>query len=139
MSRDGVSLFVYGTLKRCPGHPLATELAARALKGPEPAWVRGRIFDLGPYPALVLGGGRAFGELWRLRPGSGFMKELDRYEGCSDKDPEPQEYGRQRLLARLEGERLRCAWAYVYRWPLSPGASAIAGGRYLGAGQPRSS
>ncbi|MEX2186090.1 MAG: gamma-glutamylcyclotransferase family protein [Pirellulales bacterium] len=55
------AVFVYGTLKRgecrqrCwPRVPIAVE----------PAVIRGRLYDLGPYPALGPGDDRVRGELW---------------------------------------------------------------------------
>ncbi len=53
-------LFVYGTLRRALRHPMHGVLARQARFVGE-GWVRGRLFDLGRYPGVVLAGkaGRA--------------------------------------------------------------------------------
>ena len=80
MSHQPTSIFVYGTLKRgqcrerCwPRPPLRIE----------PATVRGALYDLGPYPALVEGNDCIAGELWHLSPSDmhASLLELDRVEG----------------------------------------------------------
>ncbi|MCG8583082.1 MAG: gamma-glutamylcyclotransferase, partial [Pirellulales bacterium] len=55
------SVFVYGTLKQgeCRAHcwphrPMDVRAAS----------IRGNLFDLGPYPALLEGGDRVLGECW---------------------------------------------------------------------------
>lgn len=74
------AVFVYGTLKRgqcrenCwPYKPLEVV----------PATVQGRLYDLGPYPALIVGDDRILGELWRFRSEhmAGTLSVLDRVEG----------------------------------------------------------
>jgi gamma-glutamylcyclotransferase (GGCT)/AIG2-like uncharacterized protein YtfP len=65
MAEPHLPVFVYGTLQRgqergnrWPFPPVKVEWAT----------VRGRIHDLGPYPALVDGSDLVLGELWHLRP-----------------------------------------------------------------------
>jgi gamma-glutamylcyclotransferase (GGCT)/AIG2-like uncharacterized protein YtfP len=79
---EPLPIFVYGTLKRggCrarfwPYPPLSIE----------PATVRGTLYDLGPYPALVPGEGWVRGELWRLRAEhvAPTLAALDAVEGYS--------------------------------------------------------
>jgi len=80
-----VAVFVYGTLKRgevrewCwPASPIAVE----------PATVRGALYDLGPYPALIVGMDTVAGELWQFVPGDmpATLIALDRVEGFAGQD-----------------------------------------------------
>src|SRR4051794_10876496 len=98
-------LFAYGTLT-----PDGPEAAAR--DGWEPDMVRGRLFDLGPYPALV--------DL--DDPGAGWVEgytravdlavlegPLDAYEGV------PEGPYQRRPVTTRAGRR---AWVYVHARPL---------------------
>jgi gamma-glutamylcyclotransferase (GGCT)/AIG2-like uncharacterized protein YtfP len=80
MNETPRAVFVYGTLKRgqCreqfwPRAPLAVETAL----------VRGRLVDLGPYPALLPGDRWIRGELWRFADEdmSETLRVLDEVEG----------------------------------------------------------
>lgn len=75
-------VFVYGTLKRgqCRESCWPTEpLAVRS------AWTYGTLYDLGPYPALLVGNDRILGELWSFEPEDvpGVLLVLDRVEGTN--------------------------------------------------------
>ena len=113
-------LFVYGTL--LPGHePAGMAAICRRLKFLGPATTRGQLFDLGPYPAVVIGDGVdgiVHGELAEV-DSPGTWQALDRYEGC----PRPGEgnglFHRVRTVATLEsGDAIAC-WIYVYDQDLS--------------------
>jgi gamma-glutamylcyclotransferase (GGCT)/AIG2-like uncharacterized protein YtfP len=66
MAEPTAAVFVYGTLKQ-------GEVRARSWPRPalsiEPAEIRARMHDLGPYPAIVEGDDRIAGELWRFAEG----------------------------------------------------------------------
>lgn len=74
-------LFTYGSLKS--GHPPSDTLlrgCARVGAGE----VRGTLYDVGDYPALLLDGvGVTRGEVWRC-PAERLL-DLDRYEGVEDR------------------------------------------------------
>jgi gamma-glutamylcyclotransferase (GGCT)/AIG2-like uncharacterized protein YtfP len=102
-------LFAYGTL--APADP---ETAARGSW--EPDMVRGRLFDLGPYPALVNLDDPSAGWV------PGYVREvetdlltgqLDAYEGVAEGP-----YRRESTITRA-GRRV---WIYVYGSPLPPEA-----------------
>jgi gamma-glutamylcyclotransferase (GGCT)/AIG2-like uncharacterized protein YtfP len=98
-------LFAYGTLM--PDGP-----EAEALGGWSADSVRGRLFDLGPYPALVdLGDPTAGWVEGFVRPveESELLERLDPYEGVSEGP-----YRRSVALTRSS----RVAWVYVYARPL---------------------
>ncbi len=73
----GSLLFVYGTLRSGGANDIA-QFGSRA-RWQAPAWVRGRLHDLGPYPGLVMGGPVwVKGELYRIDPA--IEPALDRLE-----------------------------------------------------------
>src|SRR3954471_21925532 len=102
-------LFAYGTLA-----PDGPDAAARD------GWfadrVRGRLFDLGPYPALIEGEGEGTGWVVGYVRAVGLdelIRYLDPYEGVSQ--------GLYRRVAATT-EAGRQVWVYVYARPLPPGA-----------------
>ena len=116
-------VFVYGTLKRgqvrqrCwPRKPLQIE----------PAWTCGRLYDLGPYPALVAGNDRVLGELRRFAPADipETLRVLDDIEGFHGLPNDL--YCRVEIECTAEaGYRVR-ALAYRYARPLPAEARLIA-------------
>ena len=102
-------LFAYGTLM-----PADHEAAQR--EGWRPDVVRGRLFDLGPYPALVDLDDAGAGWV------EGFVRPVDANELETRLDPwEEVDRG---LYRRAEATtRSSCrVWVYVYNQPLPPGA-----------------
>jgi gamma-glutamylcyclotransferase (GGCT)/AIG2-like uncharacterized protein YtfP len=105
-------LFVYGTLKE----PRRLE----ALIGTVSQWracghgtVQGRLYDVGPYPALVASADtndQVPGVLIELASGSAALARLDAYEGVAD-----GWYERRRISMRLTDGTRQDAWAYIYR------------------------
>ena len=102
-------LFAYGTL--APDGP-----EAEGLGGWSADSVLGRLFDLGPYPALVdLGdpsGGWVEGFVRPVEE-SELLERLDPYEGVSEG------LYRRAVASTRSG---RVAWVYVYARPLPPDA-----------------
>jgi len=67
-----------------------------------------------------------------LRDPAGSLVWIDAYEGCSRHSPEPHEYKRVIVPARLySGETLN-SWIYVYKGPLTH-ARRMPNGRFLAA------
>lgn len=109
-------LFTYGTL--LPGlvpRPMAAAMASLQPLGP--AWMRGRLYDLGRYPGAICdpaSGGKIWGEVFGLADGRAVLKTLDAYEGYSPAKPAESLFVRRRLPATLaDGRRIRC-WVYLY-------------------------
>ena len=102
------TLFAYGTLG--PDGPEA------AAKGWTPDSVRGRLFDLGTYPALVDSddphAGWVDGHVCEVDPDI-LAGALDAYEGV------PEGLYRRDEVTTRSGRR---AWVYVYARPVPPGA-----------------
>ena len=102
-------LFIYGTL--LPG--LALHKAMQGARCIGEATVPGRLFDLGPYPALVPGPGRVAGLLYAVSEAQ--LARLDALEEYDPTNPEGSLYLRQRLPAALAHGRGVCeAFVYVY-------------------------
>jgi gamma-glutamylcyclotransferase (GGCT)/AIG2-like uncharacterized protein YtfP len=76
------AVFVYGTLRRGECRAIFWPYSPVAV---ETAFVRGRLYDLGPYPALAPGEDWIRGELWRLNPAhtAETLEVLDEVEGYS--------------------------------------------------------
>lgn len=139
---DRDHLFVYGSLLRRLGHPMARLLQRRA-RYVGTGSIAGRLYDLGPYPAAVTeavaerGGAsdaaarrRVKGEVYVLpRPADALLAALDRYEGCAGGMSETSAFVRRRVKVRLAGGSCLSAWAYLFAGDVSA-ARAVAGGDY---------
>lgn len=106
-------LFVYGTLRPNLATPPQQQLLA-GLAPAGPASIRGLLYDLGPYPALIVGPGIVHGDLLIVTDGRR-LTALDAYEECGGEDPL---YERRQTLATLPDGRTICAWAYYYCRPV---------------------
>ena len=122
-------LFVYGTLRGDAGHR-ASELLARRARKVGPGRVRGRLYDLGAYPAAVPSpdpAHRVRGLVYRVEAAlrEVLLADLDRYEGAA--------YRRQVARVVLEDGESVQAWVYFYARTPPPGRE-IASGDYLELG-----
>ena len=125
-------LFVYGTLRKAVGHPMAGVLARDAgLVGR--ATYRGRLYDLGHYPGAVSSPDPAdlvLGEVYALHHPRRTLQRLDVYEGCGPDDGPDAEYRRVQAEISLDSGQILVAWIYLYH--RSPrGACRVASGDYL--------
>ena len=119
--------FVYGTLKRGQSNH---GLIAAAVRAAIPATVAGRLYDLGPFPALGPGDDRVRGELLLIDPAllTSTLTLLDELEGFVPADPRGSIYLREVAPARTEaGETIA---ANLYRYNRGPAAL-----RYLPDGE----
>lgn len=84
------------------------------------ARIRGIKVELDGYFGLLPSGdlkARVEGELYRIHHGASgeLFKGLDRYEGCSEDDPEPHEFFRHRQdVTLLSKSKTYEAWVYLY-------------------------
>ena len=125
-------LFVYGTLMRGVGHPMA-KLLSRSADFVGEARCQGRLYLVKHYPGLVLSDDPnevVFGELYRLRAADELLREFDMYEACGEGFAEPTEYIRRMLTVTRDGPTPDEAWTYVYNWPVAR-LPKIASGRFL--------
>jgi gamma-glutamylcyclotransferase (GGCT)/AIG2-like uncharacterized protein YtfP len=117
-------LFVYGTLRSPFHNPYAWMLRRHSvlLGG---ARVRGRLYDMGRYPALRPTQGHddwVTGEIYRLRNPAPLLAKLDTYEGPA--------YPRVRTQAVLDDGRPLTAWVYQHRRTL-PDWRRVPSGEYV--------
>ncbi|MGF1621648.1 MAG: gamma-glutamylcyclotransferase [Rhodomicrobiaceae bacterium] len=131
LSRPG-SLFVYGTLMKVSGSPMAKRLHAEsAYVGP--GRIRGSLYLLGYYPGLVRAERNTdcvFGEVVKLRNPLRSLRWLDSYEGCGPDDPEPRMYERVIVPVTLRSGETVTAWTYLYKGNVAL-ARRLPGGRFL--------
>jgi len=123
MSDSGQYLFVYGSL--LPGQaPAEIAPTVDRLKTVGDGFVRGRLYELGEYPGLVLDetGEKIPGKIFRLPEEPEVLKRLDDYEEFDPDQPEGSLFVRQKLTVTRSGQnrKLTC-WVYVY----NPHAGAV--------------
>jgi gamma-glutamylcyclotransferase (GGCT)/AIG2-like uncharacterized protein YtfP len=108
-------LFVYGTLVDGLRREWRARVDARRLGS---ATIRGRLYDLGAFPGLVLDGARreerVAGELYELADPGAALGRLDEHEECFPDDPVASVFVRRLVTATLEDGRRRRAWTYAF-------------------------
>ena len=107
------TFFVYGTLKRGQtNYPLI----ATAVRVATPATIRGRLYDVGPFPALGEGEEPIRGELLTVDPADvpRLLALLDALEGYAPADPAGSIYLRRVVVAATADGREVAAYAYFY-------------------------
>ena len=110
-------LFVYGSLRSGFKSP-AYEYISRFFSFVDEARVKGRLFDLGSYPAGIPATDDKFivGELYRIKNESEFawaIGQLDDYEGVSVEPDEMQLYRRE-LAEVIVNNTITRAWIYWF-------------------------
>lgn len=123
-------LFVYGTL--LPGSaPGEIAHAAARLRPIGEGSVRGRLYDLGHYPGLVLDphAQSVFGIVFELPDDSAVLDALDEYEEFFAAMPQASQFLRIRAGVTLStGIAVEC-WIYVYNRDIA-NARLIPSGRW---------
>ncbi|SNT39989.1 Uncharacterized conserved protein YtfP, gamma-glutamylcyclotransferase (GGCT)/AIG2-like family [Granulicella rosea] len=108
-------LFIYGTLHPDRA-PAEIAHAARRLIPVSKGEIRGRRYELGAYPGVVLdegGDDRVRGEVF-LVPDAETLAQLDEYEDFHSELPAASLFLRVRTAVHLQdGSSLSC-WIYVY-------------------------
>ena len=129
---DIAALFVYGTLMRASGHPMAVRLQSQSLYL-GPGCICAKLYKLGSYPGAVPSDkarDSVHGDVVKLlRPAATFAW-LDKYEGCGAGAPEPHAYARVIAPVVLRTGERRDAWVYFYDMPVHR-AWRVPHGRFL--------
>jgi gamma-glutamylcyclotransferase (GGCT)/AIG2-like uncharacterized protein YtfP len=116
VSNGGQYLFVYGTL--LPGRaPTEITPTLRRLRAVGDGFVRGRLYDLGEYPGVVLDetGEKIPGKIFRLPEEPEVLKRLDEYEEFDAAQPEGSLFVRKEWpVTRRSGSKKLICWVYVY-------------------------
>lgn len=105
--------FVYGTLKRGQvNYPLIAEAVSAAL----PATIRGRLYDVGRFPALAHGDEIVHGELLLIAPEAleDVLVALDDLEGYDASDPAASFYLREIVTATTDDGQEHAAYIYFF-------------------------
>lgn len=118
-------VFVYGTLRRGEVNDINRLQPAPRFLGN--ACIRGALYDLGPYPGVVLGEeGWVRGEVYAIT--AELEQQLDMIEEVA---PVPSgEYARREVAVQLDGRALTCLVYEIHRERV-PGRPRIASGDWL--------
>lgn len=82
-------------------------------------FVYGKLYDLGEYPAAVLGNsGKIFGRVYKLPNDEKILQEFDEYEGFCPQNVAKSLYLRKKTKIYLSDRNLSC-WIYEYNQDLS--------------------
>jgi gamma-glutamylcyclotransferase (GGCT)/AIG2-like uncharacterized protein YtfP len=118
-------LFVYGTLlshfNNAALRPIADWMQYEG-RGK----LKGKIFDLGAYPALITSaneGDHVQGEVYKLASTQKVFAALDEYEG--------EEYRREMHVVQFKSGKTVGCWVYVYQPEPDNNVIQIIGGDYL--------
>jgi gamma-glutamylcyclotransferase (GGCT)/AIG2-like uncharacterized protein YtfP len=126
----GEYLFVYGTL-RFDLASVETRSLLAGVKRISAATVRGKLYDLGEYPGLILeeGGALISGEMLELGAAKTQLRALDAYEEFAENAVSQSLFVRTKCRAVLADGQSVEAWIYVYNQSLNA-ARLIEGGDY---------
>lgn len=126
-------LFVYGSLLSGFKSP-AYEYISRFFNLAGKAKVKGKLYDMGEYPAAIPASDDGFilGELYQIKNEAEFswaIGQLDDYEGVTPEPGEEQLYRRE-LSSILIEDKIITAWIYWYNGSIA-GRPVIASGDVL--------
>jgi gamma-glutamylcyclotransferase (GGCT)/AIG2-like uncharacterized protein YtfP len=126
-------LFVYGSLLSGFKSP-AYEYISRFFNLVGEAKVKGKLYDMGEYPAAIPTNDDSFiqGELYQIKNKAEFswaIGQLDDYEGVTPEPGEEQLYRRE-LSSIVIDEKIITAWIYWYSGSIA-GKPVIASGDVL--------
>ena len=126
-------IFVYGSLRR-GFHSPAYEYISRYFSFCSEAKVKGRLYDMGEYPAAVPTDDEVFiiGELYQVKNANEFswaIAQLDDYEWVHVEPGEPQHYKRE-VAQAICPSGTENAWIYWFNGDVS-GKPQIASGDVL--------
>lgn len=117
MKNEVLKIFVYGSLRSGFKHP-AYEYISKYFKLVSEARVKGKLYDMGSYPAAISTSEETFitGELYELKNENEFswaMEQLDDYEGVNPDDGQPPLYIRDVTNVLIDDSTV-AAWIYWY-------------------------
>ena len=118
-------LFLYGTLLRGEKANEVKDII-KTFRRIGRASVRGRLYDLGPYPGAVLDSPSGFsvhGELVKVPHDPAMLERLDEYEEFDPSNLRSSVFIRQKTRVNLDDGRKVMAWIYVYN--RDPGAAPL--------------
>lgn len=114
-------IFVYGTLRRATATRMY-DVLARHCEYFSDAYMQGKLYQVNGYPGTIESDNpkdKVYGEVYGIMNRCLLLPELDDYEACTDKFPEPHEYSRKKLPITLSDGGCITAWVYVYNHSVS--------------------
>lgn len=91
--------------------------------------MKGRLYDLGDYPAVTKADGLVRGEVYELEDPEVALRILDEYEQFFPLQPERSLFVRTVAPVVMEDGRIERAWVYLYNGPVDEN-SLIPSGDY---------
>src|SRR5690349_14426751 len=126
MNEQPIHLFVYGTLRSGAAPPEIADVARR-LEFVCHATVRGRLYQLGDYPGLILDDSSDAplvpGDIV-LVPDAATLAALDAYEGFHASNPDNSLFRRTHVITTLPDGQQRTCWIYAYKGDIPSHGSA---------------
>ncbi len=125
-------IFVYGTLRRETATSMHDVLARHCGYFAD-GCMQGKLYEVDGYPGAIESDNpkdKVYGEIYRIISSDLVLPQLDEYEECTDKFPEPHEYIRKKLPITLSGGGSVTAWVYVFNQDVS-NLMQIGSGDYL--------
>ena len=119
-NKDKKYLFVYETLKKDIGNYMYHLLAKHAKFISNASW-NGKLYMAEDYPCAIPSDDPSdlvYGELYLLNDTNNILPNLDDYEECSNKFPEPTLFKRIKDDVRLNNGDTVNAWIYIYNMPV---------------------
>lgn len=118
MQHELLPLFVYGSLRKGFQHP-AYAYISRYFTLMGEGKVKGKLYDLGAYPAAKPVDGEFFirGELYQINHADEFawaLAQLDDYEGIIPEPGETALYRREKTIVYLDNGTTEQAWIYWF-------------------------
>lgn len=110
-------LFVYGTLSEKLA-PKEIAPVVKRLKYVGDGFVRGRLYDLGEFPAIKLRSNsrtRVHGRIYKLPADKATIRSIDAYEEYFPAQPDKSLYLRKLTDVELENGKKVRSWIYEYK------------------------
>jgi len=113
-------VFVYGTLKSGQSnYPLIQDLVRFTMN----ASIHGKLYDLGPYPAVIPGQASVYGELVAFTDFAEAIRRMDDLEDYYGPGHPSNEYDRLLIAAKTSDGLEHSCYCYFYKDALSVSAS----------------
>ncbi|MBU3915997.1 gamma-glutamylcyclotransferase [bacterium] len=114
-------IFVYGTLRR-EFSTNTRQILVRHCEYFSDGHLRGKLYEVDGYPGVIESDNtedKVFGELYKIIRGDQVLPQLDDYEQCAAKFPQPHEYLRKKLPISVADGGEVTAWVYVFNHDVS--------------------
>jgi gamma-glutamylcyclotransferase (GGCT)/AIG2-like uncharacterized protein YtfP len=130
MGNNLTKIFVYGSLRSGFQSP-AYEYISKYFTLVSEAKVKGRLYDMGSYPAAVPTEDEVYitGELYDLKNPEDFawaIEQIDAYEGVNPEEGEPVSYVRDRVQVYYADQTTE-AWVYWYKGNIDDQPQIVSG------------